>query len=106
MGGTASLVAAGQTPVHGVVVIASGMVFQGLDVRPFLPGLRMPKLFIVGTRDAPFNESAKTMYARTPRPKRLVEIPTAVHGTYMFRTKHRAAIYRDIIEFLAQVSRG
>jgi pimeloyl-ACP methyl ester carboxylesterase len=104
MGGTSSLVAAGQTSVDGVVAIASGMTFQGLDVRPYLAGLRMPKLFIVGTRDAPFNESARTMYARTPRPKRLVEIPTAVHGTYMFRTKHKAAIYRVIIEFLTQVS--
>jgi pimeloyl-ACP methyl ester carboxylesterase len=106
MGGTSSLVAAGRTPVDGVVVIASGMAFQGLDARPYLTGLRMPKLFIVGTRDAPFNESARTMYARTPRPKRLVEIPTAVHGTYMFRTKHKAAIYRVIIEFLTQLSSG
>ena len=105
MGGTSSLIAAGETPVDGVVVIASGMVFQGLDARPYLPRLRMPKLFIVGTRDAPFNESAKTMHARTPHPKQLLEIPTAVHGTYMFRTKHKAAIYRGIIEFLTQVSR-
>jgi len=104
MGGTSSLVAAGQTSVDGVVVIASGMAFQGLDARPYLARLEMPKLFIVGTRDAPFNESAKTMYARTPRPKQLVEIPTGVHGTYMFRTKHKAVIYRVIIEFLTRVS--
>lgn len=104
MGGTASLIAAGQSRVDGVVVIASGMVFQGLDVRPYLPDLRIPKLFIVGRGDAPFNQSAHTMYARTPQPKRLVELPTAAHGTYMFRTKHRAAIYRVIIEFLTQVS--
>jgi pimeloyl-ACP methyl ester carboxylesterase len=105
MGGTSSLVAAGVTPVDGVVVIASGMTFQGLDARPYLPRLRMPKLFIVGSRDAPFNESARTMHARTPHPKRLLEIPTAVHGTYMFRTRHKAAIYRGIIEFLTQVSK-
>ncbi|HLA23772.1 MAG TPA: alpha/beta fold hydrolase [bacterium] len=105
MGGTSSLVAAGETPVDGVVVIASGMAFQGLDARPYLPRLRMPKLFIVGRRDAPFNESAKTMYGRTPRPKQLLEVPTAVHGTYMFRTKHKATIYRGIIEFLTEVSK-
>jgi len=104
MGGTASLVAAGESRVDGVVVIASGMAFQGLDARPYLPHLRVPKLFIVGSRDVPFNESAKTMYARTPRPKELLEIPTAVHGTYMFRTRHKAAIYRGIIEFLTHVS--
>lgn len=106
MGGTASLVAAGHTPVDGVVVIASGMTFQGLDVRPHLPHLGMPKLFIVGSRDAPFNESAKTMYARTPPPKQLLEVPTAAHGTYMFQTRHRSAIYRGIIEFLSRVSNG
>jgi pimeloyl-ACP methyl ester carboxylesterase len=104
MGGTSSLVAAGETRVDGVVIIASGMAFQGLDARPYLPALRMPKLFIVGSRDAPFNESAQTMYARTPAPKALLQIPTAVHGTYMFRTKHKAAIYRGIIEFLGDVS--
>ena len=59
----------------------------------------------MGRRDAPFNESATTMYARTPRPKQLLEVPTAVHGTYMFRTKHKAMIYRGIIEFLTQVSK-
>lgn len=105
MGGTSSLIAAGETPVDGVVVIASGMAFQGLDARPYLPRLRMPKLFIVGSRDAPFNESATAMYARTPRPKQLLEVPTAVHGTYMFRTKHKAMIYRAIIEFLTQASK-
>jgi pimeloyl-ACP methyl ester carboxylesterase len=104
MGGTSSLVVAGQTPVDGVVAIASGMTFQGLDVRPYLPNLRMPKLFIVGSGDAPFNQSARTMHARTPDPKRLLEIPTAVHGTYMFQTKHKAAIYRGIIEFLTFVT--
>lgn len=104
MGGTSSLVAAGKTPVDGIVVIASGMAFQGLDARPYLAHLGMPKLFVVGSRDAPFNESAKTMYARTSHPKQLLILPTAVHGTYMFRTKHKATIYRGIIEFLTHVS--
>jgi len=93
MGGTSSIVAAGHAPVDGLVVIASGMVFQGLDVRPHLPDLRMPKLFIAGSRDAPFNESAQTMYARTPQPKQLLLIPTARHGTYMFYSaRHRDRI--------------
>lgn len=106
MGGTSSIVAAGQTPVDGLVVIASGMLFQGLDARPYLTRLRMPKLFIVGSRDAPFNDSAKTMHARTPEPKALIIIPTRAHGTYMFRTEeHREKIYGDIFEFVREVSR-
>lgn len=104
IGGTSSLMAAGEAPVDGVVAIASGMTFQGLDVRPYLPRLRMPKLFIVGSGDAPFNQSARTMHARTPHPKRLLEISTAVHGTYMFQTRHKATIYRGIIEFLTFVT--
>lgn len=101
MGGTSSIIAAGQTKVDGLVVIASGMVFQGLNVQPHLPNLRMRKLFIVGSRDAPFNSSVKTMYARTPQPKQLIVIPTGLHGTYMFRNaQHRSAIHQAIFTFL------
>src|SRR3972149_3243546 len=59
MGGTVSLKAAALRPVHGVVVIASGMRFQGLDVRPYLPTLRTPKLFVAGTGDQPFAASGR-----------------------------------------------
>lgn len=105
MGGTSSIVAAGQTEVDGLVVIASGMLFQGLDARPYLPKLEMPKLFIVGTKDAPFNQSARTMHESTPEPKQLLMIPTVAHGTYMFRnTTHRDTIYEAIFDFLRKVS--
>lgn len=101
MGGTASIVAAGQTRVDGLIVIASGMMFQGLNVHPYLAGLRMPKLFIVGRSDAPFNNSVRTMHARTPEPKHLLVVPTALHGTYMFRNaEHRRTIYEAIESFL------
>src|SRR3989304_3303489 len=79
MGGTASLKAAALRPVHGVVVIASGMRFQGLDVRPYLPTLRTPKLFVAGTGDQPFADSVRTMHAQTPPPKMLRLYPTAAH---------------------------
>lgn len=104
MGGTASLVGAGQQQVNGVIVMASGMQFRGLDVRPHLPKMRIPKLFIVGSRDAPFNDSAKTMYARTPKPKELKVIPTGAHGTYMFATKHRGEIEQAMLGFLRKYS--
>lgn len=105
MGGTSSIVAAGQTDVDGLVVIASGMFFQGLDARSHLPNLHMPKLFIVGAKDAPFNQSARTMHARTPEPKQLLMIPTVAHGTYMFRsTTHRETIYQAIFDFLRKAS--
>lgn len=106
MGGTASIVAAGQTSVDGLIVIASGMMFQGLNVHPHLAGLRMPKLFVVGRSDAPFNTSVRTMHARTPQPKQLVVVPTALHGTYMFRNAdHRRTVYQAVESFLGTVSR-
>lgn len=100
MGGTASLVAAARQKVDGVVVIASGMRFEGLDARPHLPNLNVPKLFIVGSEDAPFNESARVMYARTPQPKQLEVLPTKAHGTDLLTTPHRAQIEQAIFEFL------
>lgn len=105
MGGTASIVAAGQHRVDGVVVMASGTRFQGLDARPYLGTLRAPKLFIVGRGDAPFNESARTMYASTPLPKQLKVFPTNAHGTYMFKTRHGPAIEQAIMAFLTKQAR-
>lgn len=105
MGGTASLVAAGQQRVDGVVIMASGMRFRGLDARPYLSNLRAPKLFIVGRGDAPFNESARNMYARTPSPKDLKVIPTNAHGTYMFKTRHGPAVEQAILAFLTNQAR-
>lgn len=105
MGGTASIVAAGQHRVDGVVIMASGMQFRGLDARPHLGDLRAPKLFIVGRGDAPFNESARSMYARTPSPKELKVIPTGAHGTHMFKTRHGPAIEQAILEFLTKQAR-
>lgn len=105
MGGTASLSAAGQTAVDGVVIMASGMRFQGLDVRPYLGMLHTPKLFIVGRGDAPFYQSARTMYARTPPPKALEVVPTSAHGTHMFKTRHGPAVEQAIVKFLANQAR-
>jgi alpha-beta hydrolase superfamily lysophospholipase len=105
MGGTASLVAAGQHRVDGLVIMASGMRFQGLDARPHLGDLRAAKLFIVGRGDAPFNESARSMYARTPSPKELKVIPTNAHGTYMFKTRHGPAVEQAILTFLTNQAR-
>jgi pimeloyl-ACP methyl ester carboxylesterase len=105
MGGTVSLKAAALRPVQGVVVIASGMRFQGLDVRPHLAGLRPPKLFIAGTDDQPFADSVRTMHARTPPPKTLRLYPSAAHGTYLFATRHGPAIRAEILAFVRRHAR-
>ncbi|MDR7473817.1 MAG: alpha/beta hydrolase [Armatimonadota bacterium] len=100
MGGTVSLKAAALRPVAGVVVIASGMRFRGLDVRPHLPTLRTPKLFIAGTGDQPFADSVRTMHMRTPPPKALRLYPTGAHGVHLFATPQGPAIRAEILTFV------
>lgn len=102
MGGTVSLRAAAERPVQGIVVVASGMRFRGLDVRPHLAGLRAPKLFIAGSRDEPFATSVRTMYARTPPPKTLRLYPTAAHGIHLFGTRHGPAVRGEILAFVVR----
>ncbi len=102
MGGTLSLRAAAERTVQGVVVIASGTRFRGLDVRPYLATLRVPKLFIVGTGDEPFATSIRMMYARTPPPKILRLYPTAAHGTYLLGTRYGPVIREEILAFVAR----
>lgn len=104
MGGTASLVAAGRTRVDGIIIMASGTRFQGLDARPYFSSLQMPKLFIVGRRDYPFYTSARVMYRSTPLPKELEIIPTGAHGTNMLRTEYRDEIERMMLGFLEKYS--
>ncbi len=105
MGGTVSLKAAALRRVDGVVVMASGMMFQGLDVRPYLPTLRTPKLFIAGTDDQPFADSARAMHAQTPPPKTLRLYASAAHGTNLLATRHGPAIQAEIIAFVRRYTR-
>lgn len=100
MGGTVSLKAAALRRVEGVVVIASGTQFRGLDVRPHLATLRTPKLFVAGSGDHPFAESVRRMHARTPQPKALRLYPSGAHGTHLLATRHGPAIQAEILSFV------
>ncbi len=110
MGGTVSLKAAALRqaagrPVQGVVVIASGTMFRGLDVRPHLSSLRAPQLFIAGSKDQPFADSVRRMHALGPAPKTLHLYPTGAHGTYLFGTRYGPAIRTEIIDFVRRYAR-
>ncbi|HEV8340719.1 MAG TPA: alpha/beta fold hydrolase [bacterium] len=110
MGGTVSLKAAAMRqasgrPIQGVVVVASGTMFRGLDVRPHLGSLRAPKLFLAGNKDQPFADSVRRMHALSPPPKTLRLYPTGAHGTYLFATGHGAAIRAEIVAFLRRHGR-
>ncbi|MGH2454177.1 MAG: alpha/beta hydrolase [bacterium] len=110
MGGTVSLKAAALRqaagrPVQGVLVMASGTMFRGLDVRPHLSSLRAPRLFIAGARDHPFADSVRRMHALGPAPKSLHLYPTGAHGTYLFATRYGPAIREEIIAFVRRYAR-
>jgi pimeloyl-ACP methyl ester carboxylesterase len=110
MGGTVSLKAAAMRqasgrPVQGVVAVASGTMFRGLDVRPHLGSLRAPKLFLAGSKDQPFADSARRMHALSPPPKTLHLYPTGAHGTYLFGTRYGPAIKGEILTFVRRYAR-
>jgi pimeloyl-ACP methyl ester carboxylesterase len=110
MGGTVSLKAAALRqaagrPVQGVVVIASGTRFRGLDVRRVIPILRAPKLFIAGKQDQPFADSVRRMYALSRPPKTLRLYPSAAHGTHLLDTRHGPAIRGEILAFVRRHGR-
>jgi pimeloyl-ACP methyl ester carboxylesterase len=110
MGGTVSLKAAAlrqaaRRPVQGVVVVASGTMFRGLDVRPHLGSLRAPKLFLAGSKDQPFADSVRRMHALSPPPKTLHLYPTGAHGTYLFGTRYGPVIRTKILTFVRRYAR-
>lgn len=107
MGGTVSLKAAAMSKreVDAVVVMASGLRFQGLDVHPYLPRLRIPKLFISGIHDQPFATSVRTMYRLTDGPKALRLYPTGAHGTHLFATRYGLDVRNEILTFVDRHTR-
>jgi pimeloyl-ACP methyl ester carboxylesterase len=81
MGGTAALIVAARVPVAGVVTLSSPLAFRGLDAGSALGALRIPKLFIAATGDAPAAASARRFLDATPEPKELRMAGGSAHGT-------------------------
>ena len=105
MGGTASLVAAGQegVDVQAVVTLSAPESIEGLVAgAPLLQAQQINKLFIAGAGDASAADSAQHLYEISPPPKRVEIVPADDHGTDLL-TGPRGEVVRRMIEtYLAQ----
>lgn len=100
MGGTASLVAAGQerADVRTVITLSAPVSIEGLIAdAPLLTRITATKLFIAGVGDADAARDAQGLYDRSPPPKRVEIVPSDDHGTDLL-TGGQGEVVRRLIE--------
>jgi pimeloyl-ACP methyl ester carboxylesterase len=100
MGGTASLVAAGQegVDVEAVITLSAPMSIEGLTAdAPLLQSLSAGKLFVAGVGDGTAAAAAEELYAISPPPKRVEIVPADDHGTDLL-TGAQAEVVKRLIE--------
>ena len=105
MGGTASLVAAGQqgSDVAVVATLSAPTSIEGLNADPgLLQQVAANKLFIAGVGDAVAAVSAEDLYEIAPPPKRVEIFPADDHGTDLLTGSQGEAVTRLIETYLAQ----
>ena len=105
MGGTASLVAAGQegSDVEAVVTLSAPESIEGLVVdAAVLQREQANKLFIAGLGDAEAAASAQHLSEIAPPPKRLEIVPADDHGTDLLTGARGEEVQRLIETYLAQ----
>lgn len=106
MGGTASLVAAGQegNDVEAVVTLSAPESIEGLVVDPtLLQRVAANKLFIAGLGDpSGAADSAQHLSEIAPPPKRVEIIPADDHGTDLLNGARGEDVKRLIETYLAQ----
>lgn len=105
MGGTASLVAAGQegSDVGIVVTLSAPSSIEGLNAdAALLQRVTANKLFVAGVGDADAAASAEDLYEIAPPPKRVEIVPADDHGTDLLTGSQGEAVQRLIETYLAQ----
>jgi pimeloyl-ACP methyl ester carboxylesterase len=105
MGGTASLVAAGQEgeDLEAVVTLSAPESIEGLVAdASLLQRVPANKLFIAGLGDAEAAASAEHLEAIAPPPKRIAIIPADDHGTDLLTGSRGEEVARLIETYLAQ----
>ena len=103
MGGTASLVVAGQQEIAGVVAISAPSRFEGQDALSAVPNISEPKLFIVSEDDVQAADFAD-LVAAAGEPMESQTYPGSLHGTNLFQggSEHKTAVEELILQFLRQ----
>ena len=105
MGGTASLVAAGQegVDVEAVVTLSAPLSIEGLSAdAALLQRLSVGKVFIAGVGDATAADAAEELYAISPPPKRVEIVPADDHGTDLLAGAQAEVVKRLIEVTLSQ----
>lgn len=105
MGGAASIIAAGERGVAGVVALSAPQRFQGLDASGV--SLRAPALLIAAAGDGDAPASARAFYERASGPRRIEIIPdTAAHGTALLADPGAGSRVRGLIADFLIENRG
>lgn len=105
MGGTASLVAAGQegNDVEAVITLSAPESIEGLVVdAALLQREQANKLFIAGVGDTEAAGSAEHLYDIAPPPKRVEIVPADDHGTDLLTGSRGEDVQRLIETYLGQ----
>ena len=105
MGGTASLVAAGQqgSDPEAVVTLSAPASIEGLNAdAALLQRVAANKLFVAGVGDGPAAASAEDLYEIAPPPKRVEILPADDHGTDLLTGPLGEAVQRLIETYLIQ----
>ncbi|MGA9161202.1 MAG: alpha/beta fold hydrolase [Actinomycetota bacterium] len=105
MGGTASLVAAGQegSDVAAVVTLSAPVSIQGLNAdAALLQRVPANKLFVAGVGDPEAASAAEDLYETGPPPKRVEILPADDHGTDLLTGSQGEAVQRLIETYLTQ----
>jgi pimeloyl-ACP methyl ester carboxylesterase len=105
MGGTASLVAAGQqgSDPEAVVTLSAPASIEGLNAdAALLQRVTANKLFVAGVGDASAAASAQDLFEIAPPPKRVEFPPADDHGTDLLTGSRGEEVQRIIETYLAQ----
>jgi pimeloyl-ACP methyl ester carboxylesterase len=105
MGGTASLVAAGQpgSDVEVIVTLSAPASIEDLNAdAALLQRVNANKMFVAGVGDAAAAASAEGLHEIAPQPKRVEIVPADDHGTDLLTGSRGEAVQRLIETYLAQ----
>jgi esterase/lipase len=103
MGGTASLVVAGQEggEVAAVVTLSAPQSIEGLAVAPdVLASISAAKLFIAGDGDGVAAQTAQALYDGSPQPKSVQIMTSPDHGTDLLEGNQAEIVRRQILTWL------
>ena len=105
MGGTASLVVAGQpdADIEAVGTLSAPASIEGMAVTPeLLQAATAAKLFVAGNGDTGPAADAQTFYDLSSQPKRLEILPSNDHGTDLLEGNQSENVRNMLQTWLAQ----